>query len=89
MPLSSWAWGAGRVHDILVWDSDAVWRARGTNHPPTFSGSAAVSMVCRRVQYAAGYLPAMVFPNEDAELGVTDGAQCNLGIWLPSWQDQI
>lgn len=45
MPLSSWAWGAGRVHDILVWDSDAVWRARGTNHPPTFSGSAAVSMV--------------------------------------------
>lgn len=34
-----------------------------------------------------GDLPAVVFPNEYAELGVADGAKGDFGIGLPPWQD--
>lgn len=33
------------------------------------------------------YSPAVMFPNENAELGVADGAKGDLSVGLPPWQD--
>lgn len=48
MPLSPRTWRPRGVDDILVRNRDAVRRAGGANHPPTFSGYASVSMVASK-----------------------------------------
>jgi len=78
----------GWLYDIRIRDSDAVWRARIAHNTATFSRT-----YQQPLQAATSWnlenIPAMMFPDKDAELGVTDGAVRHFSIWLPPWQRKL